>query len=575
MEILSVDNLSFKYPGSEKYSLSNISFKIDKGQFILICGQSGCGKSTLLRHLKRELSPNGQKSGRIYYKGKDIYDYDDRTMVQSIGYVLQNPDSQIVTEKVYHELSFGLESLGLDSNVIRRRVAEMASFFGIQKWFRKSVNELSGGQKQLLNLASVMVMQPDILILDEPTAQLDPIATRDFINIVLRINSELSTTVIIAEHNIEEVYSLADKAIVLEDGKLLCEGSPRDIIFNLDGNKMSEALPTPCKIYRDVKRYYQCGESSPLSIKDGMMWLDKYFINNDVLDKCSNDKDTNKRHRYDEDEIPEEDIAIEMRDVCFSFNRGESDIIRNLTLSIRRGEIYSILGGNGTGKTTSLCIMSRLYKYQRGKVLINGRNIKKFTNKELYNGNIAYMVQNPRCMFVHDNLRDDLEEASKSTSINEEDRKRELQSLINTMGLSELLDVHPYDLSGGEIQKAALARILLLHPKIILLDEPTKGIDNYFKGEFGKMLKDLTKKGITIVMVTHDIEFCAKYSDRCALFFDGSIVSVDNTKEFFMKNSFYTTSANRMCRSFADGILTCEEAVDLCKNRMEKKRMQA
>lgn len=575
MEILSVDNLSFKYPGSEKYSLSNISFKIDKGQFILICGQSGCGKSTLLRHLKRELSPNGQKSGRIYYKGKDIYDYDDGTMVQSIGYVLQNPDSQIVTEKVYHELSFGLESLGLDSNVIRRRVAEMASFFGIQKWFRKSVNELSGGQKQLLNLASVMVMQPDILILDEPTAQLDPIATRDFINIVLRINSELSTTVIIAEHNIEEVYSLADKAIVLEDGKLLCEGSPRDIIFNLDGNKMSEALPTPCKIYRDVKKYYECGESSPLSIKDGMMWLDKYFINNDVLDKCSNDKDTNKRHRYDEDEIPEEDIAIEMRDVCFSFNRGESDIIRNLTLSIRRGEIYSILGGNGTGKTTSLCIMSRLYKYQRGKVLINGRNIKKFTNKELYNGNIAYMVQNPRCMFVHDNLRDDLEEASKSTSINEEDRKRELQSLINAMGLSELLDVHPYDLSGGEIQKAALARILLLHPKIILLDEPTKGIDNYFKGEFGKMLKDLTKKGITIVMVTHDIEFCAKYSDRCALFFDGSIVSVDNTKEFFMKNSFYTTSANRMCRSFADGILTCEEAVDLCKNRMEKKRMQA
>lgn len=575
MEILSVNNLSFKYPGSEKYSLSNISFKIDKGQFILICGQSGCGKSTLLRHLKRELSPNGQKSGKIYYKGKDIYDYDDRTMVQSIGYVLQNPDSQIVTEKVYHELSFGLESLGLDSNVIRRRVAEMASFFGIQKWFRKSVNELSGGQKQLLNLASVMVMQPDILILDEPTAQLDPIATRDFINIVLRINSELSTTVIIAEHNIEEVYSLADKAIVLEDGKLLCEGSPRDIIFNLDGNKMSEALPTPCKIYRDVKKYYECGESSPLSIKDGMMWLDKYFINNDVLDKCSNDKDTNNRHRYDEDEIPEEDIAIEMRDVCFSFNRGESDIIRNLTLSIRRGEIYSILGGNGTGKTTSLCIMSRLYKYQRGKVLINGRNIKKFTNKELYNGNIAYMVQNPRCMFVHDNLRDDLEEASKSTSINEEDRKRELQSLINAMGLSELLDVHPYDLSGGEIQKAALARILLLHPKIILLDEPTKGIDNYFKGEFGKMLKDLTKKGITIVMVTHDIEFCAKYSDRCALFFDGSIVSVDNTKEFFMKNSFYTTSANRMCRSFADGILTCEEAVDLCKNRMEKKRMQA
>lgn len=567
MEILRVDGLKFSYPNQLKKALNNINFSIDEGDFVLICGESGCGKSTLLRHLKPELSPHGQVSGDIYYYSQKINDYTSKQIASEIGYVLQNPDSQIVTDKVWHELAFGLENMGLDTQSIRLRVAEMASFFGIQGWFRKNVNDLSGGQKQLLNLASIMAMQPKILILDEPTSQLDPIAAKDFIDTLVRINKELSTTIIMTEHNLEDIYSVCDKVIVMEDGKVICNDTNykvADILSGDKNHKMFKSLPTPSKIYNQLNGYLEGASKSPLTVKDCRQWL------NDSMDEVTITKldDTETEINIDE---KDREIAIELKDVYFQYNKISEPTIRDLSFKVYKGEIYSILGGNGTGKSTTLSLVARQRKPQRGKIFINNIEMKKYNNKSLYENNLALLPQNPQSLFVFETVREDLEEVLILQNKDREYIDKEVKRVSKLLDIEHLLEHHPYDLSGGELQRAGMAKVMLLNPKIILLDEPTKGLDAYCKEEIGKMLMKLRDMGVTIVVVSHDIEFSARYSDRCAMFFDGSIVSEGTPKEFFLGNNFYTTVSNRIARNIFEDTLIHEDVVSLCKKNIELK----
>lgn len=567
MEILRVDGLKFSYPNQLKKALNNINFSIDEGDFVLICGESGCGKSTLLRHLKPELSPHGQVSGDIYYYSQKINDYSSKQLASEIGYVLQNPDSQIVTDKVWHELAFGLENMGLDTQSIRLRVAEMASFFGIQGWFRKNVNDLSGGQKQLLNLASIMAMQPKILILDEPTSQLDPIAAKDFIDTLVRINKELSTTIIMTEHNLEDIYSVCDKVIVMEDGKVICNDTNykvADILSGDKNHKMFKSLPTPSKIYNQLNEYLEGANKSPLTVKDCRQWL------NDSMDEVTITKLDDSETEINIDEKDRE-IAIELKDVYFQYNKISEPTIRDLSFKVYKGEIYSILGGNGTGKSTTLSLVARQRKPQRGKIFINNIEMKKYNNKSLYENNLALLPQNPQSLFVFETVREDLEEVLILQNKDREYIDKEVKRVSKLLDIEHLLEHHPYDLSGGELQRAGMAKVMLLNPKIILLDEPTKGLDAYCKEEIGKMLLRLRDMGVTIVVVSHDIEFSARYSDRCAMFFDGSIVSEGTPKEFFLGNNFYTTVSNRIARNIFEDTLIYEDVVSLCKKNIELK----
>ncbi len=567
MEILRVDGLKFSYPNQLKKALNNINFSIDEGDFVLICGESGCGKSTLLRHLKPELSPHGQVSGDIYYYSQKINDYSSKQLASEIGYVLQNPDSQIVTDKVWHELAFGLENMGLDTQSIRLRVAEMASFFGIQGWFRKNVNDLSGGQKQLLNLASIMAMQPKILILDEPTSQLDPIAAKDFIDTLVRINKELSTTIIMTEHNLEDIYSVCDKVIVMEDGKVICNDTNYKVVDILSGDKnhkMFKSLPTPSKIYNQLNEYLEGANKSPLTVKDCRQWLNDSMdeVTITKLDDTETEINISKKDR---------EIAIELKDVYFQYNKISEPTIRDLSFKVYKGEIYSILGGNGTGKSTTLSLVARQRKPQRGKIFINNIEMKKYNNKSLYENNLALLPQNPQSLFVFETVREDLEEVLILKNKDREYIDKEVKRVSKLLDIEHLLEHHPYDLSGGELQRAGMAKVMLLNPKIILLDEPTKGLDAYCKEEIGKMLMKLRDMGVTIVVVSHDIEFSARYSDRCAMFFDGSIVSEGTPREFFLGNNFYTTVSNRIARNIFEDTLIYEDVVSLCKKNIELK----
>lgn len=541
-----IKDLTFSYASAKgRHSLENVSLTIEQGEFLVLCGKSGSGKSTLLRQLKTVLTPNGKRTGEILFRGVPLKQVSDREQSEKIGFVMQNPDDQIVTDKVWHELAFGLESLGCDQKTMRGRVAEMACYFGIQDWFHRDVATLSGGQKQLLNLASIMAMQPEVLILDEPTSQLDPIAASDFLNTVRKINTELGTTVIITEHRLEDIFPYADRAVVMEKGRVIADDTPGKVgqLLFEQANPMFAAMPT------SVRVYYGAGGTgeSPLTVRQGRSWLSRRFPNRPEKDAVAAPP------------LPEEvkDPALVLKELWFRYEKDSPDILRGVSAEIPSGSLYAILGGNGAGKSTTLKAISGICRPYRGKVRLFGKPVDKYKSSELFHGCLAMLPQDPKSLFVKKTVREDLSEMTKD--------KSSIERIAALCQITELLDSHPYDLSGGEQQRAALAKVLLTNPRLLLLDEPTKGIDSFFKETFAGILADLKKQGITIVMVSHDVEFCARYADVVSMFFDGQILTTDTPRRFFGSNSFYTTAAHRMSRHIFHMAVTVDDVLTLCR----------
>lgn len=539
-----MEEFSFFYPEQENPALNHISLTVEQGEFLVLCGPSGCGKSTLLRQFKTVLTPRGFRLGEICFEGERLDLLDQRAQSEKIGFVQQSPENQIVTDKVWHELAFGLESLGYDTPTIRRRVAEMASFFGIQTWFYKNVTELSGGQKQLLNLASVMAMQPSVLILDEPTSQLDPIAASDFLATLGKINRELGTTVILTEHRLEEAFPLASRVAVMEQGKLLYVDTPYEVGKKLkaENHSMFLAMPAPMRIWAATSSQSDC----PITVTEGRNWLSDFTAEH-----------TLQKLPPEQVQIHGKQVVLSAQEVWFKYEKELPDVVKGLSLRIHEGEFVALLGGNGTGKTTSLKLLAGLQKPYRGEITATKT--------------VGVLPQNPQALFVKKTVREDLFEILKDKHFSKEYQEKKVAYAMKLCRLEELLDRHPYDLSGGEQQRAALAKILLLDPEILLMDEPTKGLDAEFKQVFAEILHVLLHRKVTILMVSHDIEFCAEYAHRCALFFDGSIVTEATPREFFSGNSFYTTSANRMCRGVCDGAVTAEDVIFACDGTLPEK----
>ena len=552
MALFEIKNLTFTYPGQQQPALLHLDFTVENGEFLVICGKSGCGKSTLLRHFKTAMSPFGEREGEILFNGRQLSKVSVREQGARIGYVLQSPDNQIVTDKVWHELAFGLENLGYDTGTIRLRVAEMASFFGIQTWFMKNVGELSGGQKQLLNLAAVMAMQPDILVLDEPTSQLDPLAAGDFFATLRKINAELGTSIVLIEHRLEEVLSYADRVMVMEEGKILALAPPRNLAEQIRGNDMFQAMPVPMRIYDALGGTGDC----PVTVREGREWLQ-----NIPCPAASKESEADVRMPAGR-EKKEGNYMIEVRDTWFRYEKNLPDVVRDLNLQVKKGELFCLLGGNGTGKTTTLNLIGRLRKPYRGKIFRKGKDLRQYKEEELYGPLLGILPQNPQCLFVKDTVEKDLWEMTGKHG----DRQR-MEAVIDQMEIRHLLKAHPYDLSGGEQQRAALAKVLLLNPEVILLDEPTKGMDGFYKKKLAGILKKLTGEGRTILMVSHDIEFCAEFGDTCAMFFYGSVVTSKPAREFFRGNSFYTTAANRMARKWCPDVVTAKDVIERCRKR--------
>jgi len=539
MAILETKQLTFTYPDQTNSSLKDISFSVNEGEFIVLCGPSGSGKSTLLRQFKREVTPHGLMSGEIFFRGEPIKEVAPLKLAKEIGMVFQDPENQMVMDRVFEELIFGLENIGITTEEMRKRVAEMVHYFGISHLLNKKIHELSGGQKQTVNLASVLLMEPKLLLLDEPTAQLDPVATKEFIELLKRMNDEFGITVIITEHRLEELLPIADRVIVLEEGQIIQEGSPRNVVSFLKNHKnkrMFSYLPSPSRLYLAYSNDIS-SEQLPLTVKEGKRWVRNLTI------QPSSTVETHVQPRHE---------ILSLKDVDFQYDKHTDKVLDRLSLNVYEGEWLAIVGANGTGKSTLLKVMALLESPQRGSVILNKKKMKK-PNPEI----IGYLPQNPKLTFIHDTVRAELNDLAVKMKV----ESIFVKELITYFHLDELLDRHPYDLSGGEMQKVALAGVLLTSPKILLLDEPTKGLDPESKKELGNWLKNLQEQGLTIVMVCHDIEFAATYSTRCAMMFQGNITVSSSAQDFFKGNTFYTTVVSRITRdSNVPEILTVEEA---------------
>lgn len=555
MALLEIKKLNFTYNSlisSNKKTLDNINLSIDKGDFVILCGETGCGKTTLLKMIKKELRPVGKFDGEIILNGSDINELDSYKSASQIGFVMQDPETQVVTDKVWHELAFGLENLGEDKEIIRRKVAEISGYFGISNWYRKDTAILSGGEKQLLNLASIMVMKPDILLLDEPTSQLDPISATLFLNNIKKVNQDLGITVILVEHNLEEIYSFANKVVVLDKGKVIYCDTPKNVSKKLlenVGEKMIYELPSAVRIYNEVNAQCEC----PLTVNEGK----KFIIDN--FDNAINTLESDLQFLSDE-------VAIELKDVYFRYEKNTPNILNGLDVKIYKGEICCIVGPNGCGKSTLLKVINGICQPYDGKVKVFG---KKYNAKNKASYKISTLPQNPRALFISESVYDELIELSLLLKI--DNYEEEVNRVANELEIENLFNTHPYDLSGGEAQKVALAKLLLINPDIILLDEPTKGLDTYSKIMISNILDKLKKKGKTIVIVTHDIEFAGLYADRCAMFFDGKIVSIDNRIDFFSHNDYYTTCASRISRPYYKNAITVDMVVKLANANKRKK----
>ena len=612
MALFAFEELTFRYPEAPRDALRDVSVAIEPGQFVLVCGQSGCGKTTLLRQFKSVLAPHGHQSGQVLFDGVPLADVPEREQVARIGFVMQDPDAQIVIDKVWHELAFVLESLGCDERTMRLRVAEMASYFGIQHWFHKNVGELSGGQKQLLNLASVMAARPDVLVLDEPTSQLDPIAASDFLATVHRINRELGTTVVMSEHRLEEVYGLTDRVVVLEEGRVVADGEPRAVAGQLHraGSPMALALPAAARIAWGVEGRpgRRSGEGAPCSNSievQGSLRVEDSFLCTSM--NCARTPSPLRRpyssiveegvalqvgtpltvregrawladevaafppHRWalpagEACDSASARVAVELRGVWFRYERDGADVLRGTTLTVPEGSLFAVVGGNGTGKSTMLRAICGVARPYRGKITVLGRRLKDWKRAELFRGGVAMLPQDPLNLMVKKTVRGDLEEMLDGRGLTAEQRTGAVREVAALTDIVPLLDAHPFDLSGGEVQRAALAKVLLNEPRLLLLDEPTKGLDAFFKEKLAALLRSLTARGTTVLMVSHDVEFCASYADRCALFFDGDAVTTNPPRRFFASNSFYTTAANRISRGLFENAVTVEEVVELCRS---------
>lgn len=525
MEILTVKDLTFTYPTSSSASLKNISFSVNEGEFIVVCGRTGGGKTTLLKQLVPSIAPLGNRLGDI------------DTHKCKIAYVCQSPNEQIVCDKVYAELAFALENQAMPRDQMIAKIAEASGFFGLDDILYSDCDSLSGGQKQIVAIASAMICRPDVLVLDEPTSRLDPIAKEKLLSLIKKINRELACCVIISEHYIEPLLEYADKMLLL-DKELIYFGSVDGGLKALSGYPpLKDALPASTRIYSEFN--IDC--KIPITVKDGRNYIRKYF-KNDVKYLSEDKKEEQK------------ESAIEIKNVYFRYTKNGKDILNGADLCVKKGQVFCLLGGNGSGKSTLLSIIAGALRAYSGEIRILGKRLKQYSG-DLYK-TVTLLPQDVLTVFSHDTVRQELQVCK---NINE-----------FPYDFTPILDNHPYDISGGQAQLLALAMATGNDQSILLLDEPTKGLDKEASLSIADMIKKLKESGKTVLCVTHDSEFAAMCADRCALLFSGECTQNLPTAEFFRCNTFYTTPVSIMTRNYYENVLTVEKCVEIMKINGEK-----
>ncbi|MBQ0140389.1 MAG: ABC transporter ATP-binding protein [Kurthia sp.] len=545
MVLLQIKNVDFTLFTGEKL-IESIDLEVNAGDFHIIFGPSGSGKTTLLKVIQRGLATNGVISGEMILRGQSMDDLTAGQIVQSVAYVQQNPNEQIIFEDVIQELTFVLENLAFPSEEIELKIAEIVNFFGMQSWLHEKTSNLSGGQKQLLNLASVLIANPTLLLLDEPTSQLDPLAAKEFIDLLKRINDELGTTILIIEHRLELLFPLASHVTLMQKGSVSLSCERQAIFQNLSVHSqlLKQVLPPALLLAYDLRL-----EDRPFTVREGIQMLQQLPLEDVVETKpITRDKKS---------------VFYEMKNCSFRYQRLAADIVKNVNLTLYKGTITTIFGNNGSGKTTLLKLMGGQKQAYKGTISIYGKKIKKVNAMKQ---KIASLPQDPSVLFIEKTVEEDFKAYCKQQKIAE----KTLLEIVDAFEIQPFMTRHPDDLSGGELQKVALAKLLLASPNILLLDEPTKGLDAFSKNKLAEMLLSLKKKGLSIVIVSHDLDFSAEIADGCTLFFDGRLLQVEEPHAFFNKTNFYTPTVTRLAKPFFKGVILYEELLLRCQQSMKE-----
>ena len=550
LALIEINDLYFSYPQSDRYTLSGIRLSVREGEFVVLCGPSGCGKTTLLRHLKPELRPRGTRRGTTTYRGRPMEDAETSGSAARIGYVQQDPEHQIVMDRVLQELAFGMENVGVPPAAMRKRLAEMASFFGIEDWLHRKTAELSGGEKQLVNLASALLMRPDVLLLDEPTAQLDPVASKQLLQLVRRCHEEFGLTIVMTEHRLEELFPMADRIVMMgPDGAVRYEGAPREVAKRVHEREDAAYLayvPSVARLFLTAAPT----ETVPLTVGEGRAALGRLVRERRIADGDGERTESPRTNRSP---------VIACRELTFAYERHAAAAIDHLDFALYSGDLFAIVGGNGAGKSTLLRLLAGLLAPRRGSVKLLGKPLEKWSDGERYRA-IGYLPQHPLSYFLYDTVEQELLEAAIRGAPGKPPSEQ-ARRMAERFGLEPILSMHPHDLSGGERQKVVLACVLMSNPKLILLDEPTKGLDPHTKDDWGRLLRTLAGQGTAIAFVTHDIEFAAAYANRCAMLFDGAIATEGTPAQLFGENYFYTTAVNKLVRGYVPNALTEKEVL--------------
>lgn len=550
MPIFKVENLTYYYPGTEEPALRGINLEIMDGEFILIAGGSGSGKSTLARVLAG-LIPDfygGRIGGKVFFAGKEIKTMDRRKLAREVGMVFQDPEKQIVQTSVEAEIAFGLENLGLPGKEMARRVAEMCSFLNLSPFKDAFTANLSGGQKQKLALASVLAMQPRVLVLDEPTSQLDPVSAEEILNLIKRLNEEMGFTVILVEQRMERCFHLADRVLLIEEGEIVCAGDAREVA--------RQAVQRDWPFVPPVARFFAIFNTPwiPVTVKEGREFLRAHLNPKNIKAKpavpCPQKFSTVKDR--------EKNNAISLKNVWFTYPDGR-EALKDINLDIKEGDFTAVLGENGAGKSTLLKLVAGLLKPGRGKIYVRGKDTGKNGYKEIRKF-MAYLSQNPNDYLFQETVEDELRFTLNNFGLQEENL---LEDVFRKLRLERYRRRNPRDLSSGERQRVALASVLVTGPELIILDEPTRGIDVRLKAELGKFLQEEAAAGKTVMVVTHDVEFASEFADNIVIMFAGRIVSAGEKHAVLGKSIFYAPQIGKMCRGICEGVLTFAEALDI------------
>lgn len=538
MDVIKIDNITYWYPECSKPAIQDVNLCIKQGELVLLVGPSGCGKSTLLR-LINKLVPDyygGKIKGNVYLWGKDIKSHSRREIASGVGMVYQHPEKQIVLQDVERELAFGLENLNTDINKMKRNVSEVISFLNLGGIRERSSMNLSGGEKQKLAIGSVIAMDPEVIIFDEPISQLDPIAAEEVLNCISRLNREMGKTIIMAEQRLDKCFEMADRVIFMEDGRIIGEGSGNHIPKSITQRCFLPVIPY---IFRSAE-----WPSVPLNVKEAR----RQIIDQD----CTS---ISVSGEVKSSACP----VLQASNISFGYNK-INKVVKNINLSLNKGELLTVMGENGAGKSTLFKIISGLVDNYKGQVRINGKNLKEMDTKERVK-TIGYLSQNPNDYLGRDTVFDEV--AYTLRNIGEYDAHR-VDKMLLRMDLEYLRNKNPRDLSGGEKQRTALACTMIAEPEVLILDEPTRGMDWNSKESLGRYLRELCSSGTSVVLITHDVDFAADYTDSIALMFDGSIIASGECSEMVKDAIYYSPQAAKVFRGICS-IVRSSEAIECLK----------